>query len=126
MDDAKSEYQKSYRKRYAEGHRRINISVTKAEYNALQHLANRENKRVTTLVKDYAFAGVSRTLAVPKELQEELKQLRFLIRNIANNVNQAAHYSNSLRRVADENGLLLEIKKLEDTVHEFVQERMKP
>ncbi len=126
MDDSRSDYQKSYRKQHAEKHRRISISVSNAEYSAFEHVARREDTKVTTLVRDYAFAGLTNTLSVPKELQEELQDLRFLIRNIANNVNQAAHYSNTIRALADENGLLMEIKKLEDTIHSFVQERMKP
>lgn len=126
MDDNRSTYQKSYRKRHAERHRRISISVSNAEYSALEHMARRENTKVTTLVRDYAFAGLSTTLFVPNELKGELQQLSFLVRNIANNVNQAAHYSHTLRQVADENGLLQQIKKLEETIHAFVQERMKP
>jgi len=126
MNDTRREYQKSYRKEHAERHRRISISVSSAEYAALQHLARKEKTKVTSLVKEYAFAGMSGTLAVPKELLDELQQLRFLIRNIANNVNQAAHYSHTIRQLADERGLLVQIKQLEDTVHDFVQERMQP
>lgn len=125
MDDSRSDYQKTYRKHYAEGHRRISISVSIAEYSALEHVARKEGVKVTSLVHDYAFAGLSNTLLVPKELQAELQDLRFLIRNIANNVNQAAHHSNALRHVVDENELLQEIKKLEDTIHDFVQARLK-
>ncbi len=126
MDTNRSAYQKSYRQKHSEEYRRISISVSNAEYSALKRFAQRENIKVTTLVRDFAFAGLSNTRYVPKGLRSELEQLGFLVRNIANNVNQAAHYSNSLRRVADENGLLQCIKNLEDTVHEFVQNRMKP
>ena len=126
MDTNRSAYQKSYRQKHSEEHRRISISVSNAEYSALEKFARRENIKVTTLVRDLAFAGLSNTRYVPKGLRTELEQLGFLVRNIANNVNQAAHYSNSLRRVADENGLLQCIKNLEDTVHEFVQNRLKP
>lgn len=125
MSDKRSDYQKTYRQKYSEKHRRISISVSNAEYSALEQMARREDMKVTTLVREYTFAGLTNTLCVPKELMEELQQLRFLVRNIANNVNQAAHYSNTLRKVADENGLLQSIKKLEDTIHDFVQERMK-
>lgn len=126
MTDNRYAYQKSYRQKYSEKNRRISISVSNAEYSALEQIARRENIKVTTLVREYAFAGLTNTLCVPNELRSELQQLGFLVRNIANNVNQAAHYSNYLRRVTDENGLLQCIKKLEDTIHEFVQERMKP
>ena len=126
MSSKRSDYQKSYRQKYSEKNRRISISVSNAEYSAFEQMARRENTKVTTLVKEYAFAGLTSTLCVPNELRSELQQLGLLVRNIANNVNQAAHYSNSLRRVANENGLLQCIKNLEDTIHEFVQERMKP
>jgi len=126
MDEQQSEYQKKYRKQYAESHRRISISVSNDEYKAFSYLANKENIKVTTLVKDFAFAGLSNTLAVPKDLQKDLQDIKFLIRNIANNVNQAAHYSHTIRTLVDENGLLNQVKHLEDTVHDFVQQRLKP
>jgi len=122
MDEQQSEYQKKYRKQYAESHRRISISVSNDEYKAFSYLANKENIKVTTLVKDFAFAGLSNTLAVPKDLQKDLQDIKFLIRNIANNVNQAAHYSHTIRTLVDENGLLNQVKHLEDTVHDFVQQ----
>ena len=126
MDETQSEYQKTYRKQYAKSHRRISISVSKDEYQAFSHLANKEKTKVTTLVKDFAFAGLSNNLAVPKELQKELQELKFLIRNIANNVNQAAHYSHTMRTLVDENGLLMQIKQLEDKVQDYIQQRLKP
>ncbi|MBF0264123.1 MAG: hypothetical protein HQL46_02545 [Gammaproteobacteria bacterium] len=126
MDETQSDYQKNYRKQYAKSHRRISISVSNDEYKAFSHLANKEKTKVTTLIKDFAFAGLSGNLAVPKDLKKELQELKFLIRNIANNVNQAAHYSHTIRALADENGLLNQIKQLEETVQDFVQEKMKP
>lgn len=123
--ETRAEYQKMYRKEYAARHKRISITVSSDEYRALQHLAQREQERITTLVKELTFAGVSQQLATPKEMTDELRQLSFLIRNIANNVNQAAHHSNTIRQLVDEQGLLNHIKQLEDTIQAYVQGRMR-
>jgi uncharacterized protein Yka (UPF0111/DUF47 family) len=61
---------------------------------------------------------------VPKEIEEELKELRFLIRNIANNVNQIAHHSNLVEKLVNENEFLMEIKKLEDAVFDYTKKRL--
>jgi hypothetical protein len=44
---------------------------------------------------------------------------------VANNINQIAHHSNTIQRLADENGLLLEIQKMENTINNFVTQKLK-
>jgi hypothetical protein len=58
-------------------------------------------------------------------LQEELRQTKLLIRNIATNVNQIAHRSNTLRAMVEEQDLLLHLKKLEDTINNYVSKKAK-
>lgn len=122
---SKRDYQKQYREDYAKKHKRISITVDQNEYSALEHIARKEGIKVTSLVKHYAFAGLGQSLAVPKEIEQELKELRFLIRNIANNVNQAAHHSNTIKQLVDENGLLEHIRQLEKSVKDYTEGRLR-
>jgi hypothetical protein len=57
-------------------------------------------------------------------LEEEIRELKFLISNIANNVNQMAHHSNRLRKVMDENSVLERLQELDQRVTKFIDYRM--
>jgi len=62
---------------------------------------------------------------VPNELKEKLDALHYLIRNVANNINQITHRSHTLKVMVYENDLLMELKKLEDMVTEFTLQGIK-
>jgi hypothetical protein len=64
---------------------------------------------------------------IPQEpILKELQELRFLLRNSANNINQIAHHSNTVGRLVDENGFLDEVRKMETTITDFVSARLNP
>ena len=121
MTESRPDYIKRYREEYNTQHKRISITVSNAEYEALSHMAGVEHKKVTALVKDYAFASLSGGLAMPRHLQEELQQLTLLIRNIANNVNQLARHSNRIQSLVanDEHSLLKHLQSLEEQIHAY-------
>lgn len=123
MTDARDDYLKQYRQHYNAHNKRISITVSNAEYQALSHMARQEDKKVTALVKDYAFASLSQQLAMPKQVQDELQQLRLLIRTIANNVNQIARHSNRVHDLVadDEHSLLLHLQSLEAQIMAYTQ-----
>jgi hypothetical protein len=118
MTNDRDDYLKGYRQQYNAQNKRISITVSNAEYEALSHTARQEHKKVTALVKDYAFASLAGSLAMPRHLQEELQQLGLLIRNIANNVNQIARHSNRVQALVDgdEHNLLTHLQSLEKEV----------
>ncbi len=124
-EDRKS-YQKQYKKDYAKTHRQISLSVTNTEYRDFQALAKREKTKVSTLIKNMALAYSQQETLMPKAVLEELTDLKFLIRNIANNVNQMAHYSNTIHSLVEENEFLAEIQKLEKVVKDYTENRLKP
>ena len=125
LKDRKS-YQKQYKKEYAKSHRQISLSVTNTEYRDFQALAKREKTKVSTLIKNMALAYSQQETLMPKAVLEELADLKFLIRNIANNVNQMAHYSNTVHSLVEENEFLAEIQKLEKVVKDYTESRLKP
>ena len=117
-------YHKEYKKEYAKTHKNIAVSVTLKEYEDLEKKAKKENVKVTTLTKNMAFAYMQQKTFVPSDIGERLDDLRFLIRNVANNVNQIAHNSNLVGKLVDENNFLMEIKKLEDAVFDYTKKRL--
>ena len=125
LKDRKS-YQKQYKKEYAKSHRQISLSVTNTEYRDFQALAKREKTKVSTLIKNMALAYSQQETLIPKVVLEELADLKYLIRNIANNVNQMAHYSNTVHSLVEENEFLAEIQELETVVKNYTENRLKP
>jgi hypothetical protein len=125
ISDQRKLYNKQYKSEYKERMTRATLTFTKSEYEKIQEKAKSENTKPATLLKDMAMAYYHQTPLIPEVVANELQELRFLIRNVANNINQIAHHSNTIQRLADENGLLLEIKKMEDTINEFVKTKLK-
>lgn len=124
MSDQDKEYHKAYRKEYAKKVRYVNVAVPLSSYNELEKLAKKEDTKVTTLLRNMSLAYMQQKTFVPKEIEDELKELRFLIRNIANNVNQIAHHSNLVEKLVNENEFLMQIKKLEDAVFDYTKKRL--
>jgi hypothetical protein len=121
-----SDKRKIYNQEYGQRTKRVSLTLTNAEYSEIEQRAKKEGiQKPTTLLKNMAFAYHQQTPIIPQSIKEELQELRFLLRNVANNINQIAHHSNTIQRLADENGLLLEIQKMEKTIHDFVAQKLK-
>lgn len=119
------EYYKNYRDEYSKRVKYLNISVPLKIYNEMLEIAEKEGTKVSKLFRDMAIAYMQQKTFVPKEVEEELKQVRLLIRNVANNVNQVAHHSNIMKGMVDDNQLLAEIKKLETIVDDYTKKRLR-
>lgn len=122
----KKDYQKNYHRTYEDKRNRVSISLNDTDFLTLSKLATQESLKPTT----YAKLLLQNTLNnqnpnKSQALQEELRQTKLLIRNIATNVNQIAHRSNTLRVMVDEQDLLLHLKKLEDTINNYVSNKTK-
>ena len=115
-----SDKRKIYNREYQERTHRVSVTLNETEYRELEKRALNENVRVTTLVKNMTLAYHQGQAIIPENLQTELQELRFLLRNVANNINQIAHHSNTIKGLVDENGLLLEVQKMEKTIYAFV------
>jgi phosphatidate phosphatase PAH1 len=125
ISDKRKLYNREYQAEYKERMNRVSITLTNAEYADIEKRAKAEGVKTATLVKNMTIAYHQQTPIVPESIKEELQELRFLIRNVANNINQIAHHSNTIQRLADENGLLLEIQKMEKTINDFVAQKLK-
>lgn len=108
---------KNHTKTY-EPRQRISLSLTQEECKIIEKLSKKHNTKPTSFVKSILLAYINHQPLVPNNIENELKELSFLIRNIANNINQMAHHSHTLKHIKDEQGLLLQLQKLEDTIRE--------
>ena len=121
-----SDQRKAYLQSYQANTHRVAITLTASEFAELEKRAKAEDVKPTTLVKNMAIA-YHQSQQIPQEpILKELQELRFLLRNAANNINQIAHHSNTVGRLVDENGFLDEVRKMETTINEFVALRLNP
>ena len=121
-----SDQRKAYLQTYQANTHRVAITLTPAEFSELEKRAKAEGVKPTTLVKNMAIAYHQGQAITPEPILKELQELRFLLRNAANNINQIAHHSNTVGRLVDENGFLGEVRKMETTINEFVALRLNP
>lgn len=119
------EYHKKYREEYKKKVKYINVAVPIDMYEQLEKLSELEHTKVSVLLRNMALAYMQQKTFVPKTIESELKEFTFLIRNVANNINQIAHHSNIIKHMVDENSLLMEIKKLEDRVMEYTLNKLR-
>lgn len=121
----RKEYYKKYNQEKRKNLKDVHIYLTKEQYSYFEKVAEKEDLTVTSLIKAMALLQAEKTYYFPKEIQEKLNEFVFLIRNIANNVNQIARHSNTVKELTDEHGLLNWLKKLETEVKEYVKKETK-
>lgn len=126
MNKKRSEYQKQYWNKYKSRTRRVNLTLSNEEHQAFLRSAKTENEKLTSHIKKLSLSGLTGKAHIPPELKEELKTLRYAIYNIANNVNQIAHYSNTIHSMTSvqENNLLQHLKQLDEVIQNYTQGRI--
>ena len=122
---SQADYHKAYKRQYYKLNKSLSVTLSMDDYDALKARADELGTKPIPLLRDMAFAVLHDTSFVPELIEDELKELRFLILNIANNVNQMAHHSNTVRSLVDEKGLLRELRRLEESINDYTHERLK-
>ena len=121
----RASYDKRYRAEYVDRVRYINIAFARADLARIEARADKDGVRIAPLVRALALAQLDGTAFVSKTMDGKVDQLRWLMSNIANNVNQMARHSNRLRIMVDEDGLLAHIETLERLVIDYTLDRLK-
>lgn len=124
--NTREEYQKAYQQNYhyTEKRKRVSVSLSPQEYKQLAYLAGQRKQKPTRTATDVIHAFLDQDPLLSKPLETELQEIKRLIRNVANNVNQVAHRSNYLQVMVDEHELLSQIQRLETIVNDFVKGKM--
>lgn len=107
---------------------RKEIYFSHQDMKEFERIAKTENTPVGVVIRNMALAYLQqRRLPSLQEkqhleaIEEELTNTSLLIRNIANNVNQIAHRSNTLNAMVDEHGLLLHLKNLDEVLKKSIE-----
>jgi len=113
-------YDKEYYQANKGKKKRVTLRYTPAEYKQIETLSSALDLTPAVLIKRLSLATINTEQFLSAESEDQLQSVSFLIRNIANNVNQMAKHSNTLKRVVDENHLLAELRQLETIVRDYV------
>jgi hypothetical protein len=106
-------------------HKRFELSLPNAQAKPFERLAKKEGISPNKLIIAYAQAHLDERYIVPKALKKRLDQHNFLIRNLANNVNQIAHSSNVFH-TAEKQAILKNLDELNTLVQNLVTELSQP
>jgi hypothetical protein len=126
MPSNTSDYQKSYRKRTANKRQVVSVSMPPADYSEIQRYAKAQGLSVSALLREATLHQTRGSALRAQSVEGELKELKFLLANIANNINQMAHHSNVVRHVADEGAALARLQELGEIIERFVDDKTKP
>ena len=118
---SRKEYFKKYNKEVRKKKKDVHIYLESEEYEFFERISKKENIKVSKLIKTMALSQAGKTFYLPEEIQTKLSEFVFLMRNLANNVNQIARHSNTVKNLIDENGLLSYLRELENTVKDYVK-----
>lgn len=105
-------------------HRRFELSMPKQEAKRFEALAKKEGLSPNRLIVRLANAYLDESYFVPKKLKTRLDEHNFLVRNVANNVNQIAHSSNIFNN-AEKQAVLKNLDELNEQVRILVTELSK-
>lgn len=119
-----AEYQKEYRERTKRKFRDVSVRLSSQDYRELKSYADDNAYGMATILREGALAQIRGSHVLASGVEAELKELRFLIASIANNVNQMAHHSNLVRHVVDEGGALEKLRDLEGLIEGFVDDKL--
>lgn len=112
---------KQYLEDYVEKRKRINISLSQSDYEKVSYLAELNQTKPTSYIAKLVQHQLNKTPFIPQSLTDDIKEMRFLLRNIATNINQLTHHSNTLKVLVDEQALLQELQKLEEGITHYIQ-----
>jgi len=115
------EYLKKKNQERKKTHTRFELSIPNSQAQPFKSLAKKEGVSANTLILRFAQAYLDESYIVPKRLKKRLDEHNFLIRNVANNVNQIAHSSN-IFNTAEKQAVLKNLEELNELVHNLVTE----
>ena len=105
-----AQYQRDYREKTKRQYKDVSVRLPVSDHRELKSYGQANGMRLATVLREGALAQIRSSSLRSSGVEAELKELRFLLASIANNVNQMAHHSNVVRHVVDEGGALTKLK----------------
>ena len=97
--DQKIKRAKYMKEEYRPSKERIDCTLTKEEFRHIKAEAKAHGKNRTAFFRESALAYTKQKYLVPANIREKLEENIFLLKNIANNLNQIAKHANSKHKI---------------------------
>ena len=114
-------YLRNYKKNRKKYVKELKITLSIKEYEILKKESTKYGITPNKLIINQALAYKNSNYLVPNSIDKDLKQLIFLFRNIANNINQIAKHSNIFKKLIGTNKIVTNLAILEKNVIEFIR-----
>lgn len=125
MPSNSKEYQREYRAKTKAARRVVSVSMNAEDHRELSRFAKAQGMSLSAILREASLQQSRMAQLHSPKVADELKELRFLVSNIANNMNQIAHHSNRVRYVMDENAVLERFMELDKLICDFAHSRPK-
>ena len=125
MPSNSKEYQRDYRAKTKAARKVVSVSMTLDDHRELSRFADTHDMSLSAILREASLQQSRLAQLQSPRVADELKELRFLLSNIANNMNQIAHHSNRVKHVVDENGVLERFMQLDKLITDFAHSRPK-
>jgi ribosome recycling factor len=98
--EKRKKYLKEYRKTYSK--RRVSITLSEEEYQNFVELSHKKEGGIkpTTLASNLVKSYINEESFINDNLKSEFQEMKFLLRNIANNLNQAVRAYNRSNKIS--------------------------
>lgn len=103
----------AYFKEYWAKHRKVTVTLTLAEYRTLEARAAKFSLTPGHMLLAESRAYQAQEFVPSDEMNIRLDDIRMLLRNIANNVNQLARLSNRFKQLVSQKQILQTLQRLE-------------
>ncbi len=121
-----AEYQKSYRQKHKAKRKVISVALSGDDHREIERYAKAQELKLSALLREATLHQIRGSRMHSRQVEEELKELRFLVSGIANNLEQINYRSGQLKKVVDDNAVLSELQKLDQLIVDFTQSRLNP
>lgn len=120
----KTDYLRKYRAKNKGKTKRVSVTLSLDEFQKLEAMAKVEKTKPTALLKKLAFSSLEKKADFPLDVSVDFGELVHILRGVANNINQMAKHSNTIKRVADESRLFSMLQLIEEENKKFLSGKM--
>ena len=113
------------KRQYKNNQNKVLVSFSDDEIKKLDIFVRENSSWRATISRKIILETLEKGVFVPQSVQNDLERIEYLITKISDNINQMAHYSNSIKQAIDDRVVGDQLDKLEDDIYEFIQFRLK-
>lgn len=118
-----AEYIRQYRKTHPTVGKRVSVTFSEEEYTILQRDAKAHKETIAGHLRRLALSALEHRPVISLEAEERANDFVRTIRGIANNLNQMARYSNTMRAMLDDREVGYQLRYMEDAFRAFLEGR---